>query len=1531
MTKILGLDLGTNSIGWAVVDSDNKKIIDTGVRIFPEGVEKDTIGQGDKELSKNAERREHRQSRRQFYRKKIRKIKLLEILIEYGMCPLTLEGLRKWKNWDKKTKTEGQIFPTEPLFIEWLKLNPYKLRSLAITEQITKHEFGRILFHLIQRRGFLSSRKGAEDGAIFKGKDNMAGITDTEALLNGNTLGHTLYNIIPEHKQPFKKIVNEHGIAIRARGRYTLREMYINEFEKIWKKQANNLDLEKETVILRKKYKLTSSLNSSRNSIRIKNLINKYGENKVIINGNELSVNYEIQLKEIFGGKIWTEDDKLKFKSNDSVLFWQRPLRSQKSLLGKCSIEGKKFFDKKQGKYITVGPTPCPISHPDFELFRSYQFINNIKYGKDGTKLNNVYRDAVMDLINKNDTNFDFEKITKILKLTYDHFNYDNNQKVPGNLTHKRISSLFDEKIWEKQREEIWHCFYFYDDPDMLVSKLVSQYGLKPENIDKVKGVKLAEGYSSISIKAIRNILPFLKIGYEYSTAVILGGVKNAFGERWEYFEEYHNEIISNVLKIIKETKTGEYEAIALIKKMLSSAERKYGFSENDKSFNKLYHHSQDIIKKETKKVLSEVENLRNPIVQQGLHELRRLVNSLMDKYRNEFGDNFVFDKIHVELGRDLRNSKKRRQEMEFKIRDNERDNNDARERLAEYGLKPSRENITKYRLFKEIEDKRGSAICPYTGRSIGISDVLGSKNLYQIEHIIPFSVSLDDSFSNKTICESNFNREKGELTPFEFYQKNPNSNLWNAKTWEEVEQRAYSSLPYQKAKKFINRKKVDKSEFIQRQLNDTRYISKKATEILSEICEHVRVLPGALTSELRRLWGLNNVIQSVQPLHLEGYKFNESESLAHYVVLNEVGLPKEIIPIPREKPITQTDQILIPFSISDKGIFNSNKKMMHLKLEIQTSDIEEGKYWAKVNVAKPIELTRIFTDRPEINEARITFRGMVENGLFKNDSLNRNIKTNVENGTYWASFKVNKTEFIEPAKDQQPKVNNKQVLLFGTVSENVFTSYIYKCTSNMTDGKYWAVLEVDFENADYSRAIISPPHLNSNSLIINGSVLDDGLFIADVDPSYTIKSTEKSGKYFTILQIINVESYHPIENKEPVLNKGESFVEGNVWVNKLTGEIMFDPKKNRDDHRHHAVDAITVALTELGYLQKLSHYFGEYKDRERGIGDRPVFQVPWSDFDKDVKTAIDQILISYNQNKKVLSKISKTISKNGKNFQSVGNAARGRLHREFYFGRHKYPIPNTYDKNSGTWLFEKDKQGNHVYYFHIRKPLSSIKNNKHVEKIVDHGIRKLIENRLKIDFNININKLYNIPANFFFDENKQPALFLKNKKGDPIPIKKVRMKEYIGNAVQLKSNLNQWVNPYNNHHVVIYRDINGELKEQVVSFWEVVERAQKNLPIYQLPNDGVEILETLQENDMFLIGLSEKELEDFKSGLLSKTEISKHLYRVQKISSMYYTFRHHLASTILNGNQELSIRSFQAWEFLKPIKIEINSIGSIT
>ncbi|MGC9375260.1 MAG: type II CRISPR RNA-guided endonuclease Cas9, partial [Bacteroidales bacterium] len=502
MTKILGLDLGTNSIGWAVVDKENNKIDDCGVRIFPEGVVNMNEGE-EREKSKNALRRENRQTRRQVARRRMRKIKLLELLIEQEMCPLTFDQLMVWKHWDKHKKSEGRHFPQTEEFIQWLKLNPYELRYKGINGDLTKMEFGRFLYHIVQRRGFLSSRKEKETGKIYAGKENMVGIDDTKEALNGNTLGEYLYSIYPEENESFKNIRNEEGDDLRIRGRYTLRDMYVEEFEKIWQKQASKLGLDKVFVTKQKVVFLNGSKNRNRNAKKIKYL----QKNRDKVDVEEIVVEREkanktltrvtsykkISLHDHLGGKIEIKDDNIKFDNKDSVLFYQRPLRSQKSLLGKCRYEKNK--------------TPVSISHPDYEIFRAWQYVNTIKF-RNNIPLPLEQKRVIVDYLISKKTAVKFADIVKLIQLSHENFNYNEDDKVEGCPTIAQLSKLFSKKGWDKYYHNIWHDFYFFDDSEKLFKKLskTKKYELK-ENIklEDVKKVSIKDDkYSSLSLKAIR-------------------------------------------------------------------------------------------------------------------------------------------------------------------------------------------------------------------------------------------------------------------------------------------------------------------------------------------------------------------------------------------------------------------------------------------------------------------------------------------------------------------------------------------------------------------------------------------------------------------------------------------------------------------------------------------------------------------------------------------------------------------------------------------------------------------------------------------------------------------------------------------------------------------------------------------------------------------------------------------------------------------------------------------------------------------
>ena len=348
---------------------------------------------------------------------------------------------------------------------------------------------------------------------------------------------------------------------------------------------------------------------------------------------------------------------------------------------------------------------------------------------------------------------------------------------------------------------------------------------------------------------------------------------------------------------------------------------------------------------------------------------------------------------------------------------------------------------------------------------------------------------------------------------------------------------------------------------------------------------------------------------------------------------------------------------------------------------------------------------------------------------------------------------------------------------------------------------------------------------------------------------------------------------------------------------------------KTREDHRHHAIDALVMACGKTSYLQELSKW-----NRYNRNYDLKDFPMPWETFRFDAEKAIDKILISHKRISNDITIRYTKVEKNGKTHINKGIAARGQLHKETVFGKRNF---------------------NGEEAFHVRKVIDSLTTEKQLEKVIDEAIKKLIFRKIH---ELGGFVKGTIPANTFFivDENgvKQPQIFLPNKNGAPVPILKIRMKESIGRAEKLKDNVNQWVNPRNNHHVLIYKDEKGNLREDVVTFWTVVERKSKGFPAYQLPPDGKEIVTTLHINDMFLLGLNEDEVnwENLDYDLLKDN-----LYRVQKLSSKFYEFRQSSQASIQNNFPPFYRRitgygdGIGGWLTHIPIKIKISVSGKIS
>jgi CRISPR-associated endonuclease Csn1 len=255
---------------------------------------------------------------------------------------------------------------------------------------------------------------------------------------------------------------------------------------------------------------------------------------------------------------------------------------------------------------------------------------------------------------------------------------------------------------------------------------------------------------------------------------------------------------------------------------------------------------------------LPKLENLRNPMVQRALAELRRVINAVVREYGKP-------GRIRIELARDLKRNASQREETwkEMRLRERERQRVAARI-VAEAGItQPKRYEIEKALLHEEC-----CGICPYTGKGIAFQELFGDAPRFDVEHIIPFSRSLDDSFANKTLCEANFNRHiKRGKTPFEARGE-------HATEWNEIltHVRAFKgSYRDEKLRRFLLEKVDGEDTFAEKfsanQLNDTRYASRRARDYLAQLfppeerLSRMQVSAGRTTAYLRNAWQLNGLL----------------------------------------------------------------------------------------------------------------------------------------------------------------------------------------------------------------------------------------------------------------------------------------------------------------------------------------------------------------------------------------------------------------------------------------------------------------------------------------------------------------------------------------------------------------------------------------------------------------------------------------------------------------------------------------------
>lgn len=754
MKKILGLDLGSASVGWAVIMEDNEngkvnsEILGLGSRIIPyEGTEGKDFAKGTGE-SRNSERTKARTARKGYDRYQLRRKFLVDILVKNAIYPdEALKSLPKMQLWE--------------------------LRSKAVQHPISLTELGRLLLWLNQKRGYKSSRS---DANLDK--------KDTEYVAT----------VKSRHEK-----IREKNLTI---GQYFYKELLQDEFFRV-----------KEIIFPREAY------------------IEEY-----------IAICKRQQLEH---PEILT--DKLIDKIRNEIIYYQRPLKSQKGLVSVCEFEG--FWRKgKDGKDYFVGPKVAPKSSPLFQLSKMWENVNNIKLGSrtggeviltveqklaifhhldNNEKLTQTDLLKILDLkkencyVNKQLAKGINGNITKYAirqclgnSTKYEHlFRLKLNvieTEVEGFLYNAKTGEVLGSKcvkfihpVIEKERfYQLWHTIYSIQDQIECSKVLQEKFEIEKNIADKLAAIDFSKhAFGNKSAKAIRKILPYLMEGDGYSEAMSYAG----------------------------------------------------------------YTHSNSLTKDENlqRKLLEQLKpiannTLRQPIVEKILNQMVNVVNAVIDKFGRP-------DEIRVELARELKQSKEERNETDKFMSKRQRENEDITKRLAEYGLRATRNNIIKWRLYEEIdnEEKKLNAICVYCGQPISLLEAIKGNDV-DIEHIIPKSKLFDDSQSNKTLAHRHCNKDKNDRTAYDFMSSKP-SYVFNE--YVERVNNLYSNH-------VINRTKRDKllmtestipDNFIDRQLRESQYIATKAREILQTICYTVWSTSGTVTAELRHLWGWDDVTMNLQ------------------------------------------------------------------------------------------------------------------------------------------------------------------------------------------------------------------------------------------------------------------------------------------------------------------------------------------------------------------------------------------------------------------------------------------------------------------------------------------------------------------------------------------------------------------------------------------------------------------------------------------------------------------------------------------
>lgn len=990
MKKVLGLDIGTNSIGWAFIETNtydnpetlNGRILQMGSRIIPmDGDAMSKFESGNPE-SKAAGRRQARSARRLNQRYKLRRTRLIEALKILEWIPngfptefkkLDKHSINQYLPFSEDLKREANVFfeivdkKTKKgleyeMSEDWLI---YFLKSKALHAQVSLQELARILYHYNQRRGFKSSRKDnkpMEERAEtrFPLYEKWVEIVTITAIENkgkgeGKDRDYTFYELTCKTPnlefKATKKRKNEldwlnKNVEVEITRKttkdltinYTIAEVDANAWEN--RKSALEKDINKEGLFISEYY--------------LKNIKNdwNYPIKQRIVDRSfyqkEFQKIWETQsafYSNIFNDKLkisaiadrfysYNKEKNKELKAKDllhiffnDIIYYQRGLKSQKGLLANCQYETKSY-KTKDGIQKQAGVKVISKSAPCFQEFRIWQTIHNLRIIKKEQQINGKLKlnvDVTAELLTEENKERLFELFDSASEVSHDsilrllgfkkdcvengektfsfRLNYPDDKSFPGNETKALFRRVFKKHSFEEEGEMIinnkillnhlWHVLYSLPEEKEIISALQNKkYFNLPDavvyHLSKLPEFK--HQYASLSSKAINKMLPFMRCG-----------------RYWK--EDFNADLINKIDKIID----GEFdEGISeksreeVKKRNLSNIEAFKGLPTFIAAYIVYGRHSERANESKYESVedlkineLIPYNSLRNPVVEKVVRETLSL---LKDIWKDERLGRPDF--IHVELGREMKNNNEDRK----KIAESNLKNRVEKERVValikELKYPNFNENslsdLEKFRVWKDNGGKEGDAKfeelfknnraefikdaelekykfwaeqnyrSPYSGKAIPLSELFTEK--YQVDHIIPRSKFYDDSASNKVVVESEFNDRKGNRLALQFIEdfqgkeihlsSGEKRTVLSLNEYLKFVEDVFSS---KKKRRYLKLNEVPE-DFVERQMNDSKYISRTVAQFLRPVATGIETdeglvyTSGSITSELKGKWGLHKL-----------------------------------------------------------------------------------------------------------------------------------------------------------------------------------------------------------------------------------------------------------------------------------------------------------------------------------------------------------------------------------------------------------------------------------------------------------------------------------------------------------------------------------------------------------------------------------------------------------------------------------------------------------------------------------------------